>query len=269
MMTMRDFSHLDAVRGSKSRAGQQLSAWEAAYGPVGDDGYPRPLWDRFTGVIDREVAHYMRDNGYDLRHYLERNWSRIGPALVGKLRLYCGEMDNHYLNQGLYLLEDFLSKTQNPHYPGYFEYGRPEADHFWQPMSNSELLQEMAETHPPERRRGLDAQRSRELAFSGDLPRSEPMPGTGITGTVLLLSALLVQSTGDISDDEQAIRRLMERFVAAWNRGDAKAVSELWEVEGVYTLTSGGVVRGAWRARKKVLPKLLTEATKEAAGRSL
>ena len=145
MMTMRDFSHLDAVRGSKSRAGQQLSAWEAAYGPVGDDGYPRPLWDRFTGVIDREVAHYMRDNGYDLRHYLERNWSRIGPALVGKLRLYCGEMDNHYLNQGLYLLEDFLSKTQNPHYPGYFEYGRPEADHFWQPMSNSELLQEMAE----------------------------------------------------------------------------------------------------------------------------
>ncbi len=77
------------------------------------------------------------------------------------------------------------------------------------------------------------------------------MPGTGITGTVLLLSALLVQSTGDISDDEQAIRRLMERFVAAWNRGDAKAVSELWEVEGVYTLTSGGVVRGRGELEKR------------------
>ena len=145
MMTMRDFSYLDAVRGSKSRSGQQLSAWEAAYGPVGDDGYPRPLWDRLTGAIDREVAHYMRDNGYDLRHYLERNWPRIGPALVGKLRIYCGDMDNHYLNQGLYLLEDFLNGTQNPHYPAYFEYGRPEADHFWQPMTNSELLEMMAE----------------------------------------------------------------------------------------------------------------------------
>ena len=37
-------------------------------------------------MIDREVASYMRDTGYDLRHYFQENWSRIGPEIVGKIR---------------------------------------------------------------------------------------------------------------------------------------------------------------------------------------
>ena len=45
---------------------QQFDAWEAVYGPVGEDGYPKPLWDKLTGKIDRNVANYMRDHGYDL-----------------------------------------------------------------------------------------------------------------------------------------------------------------------------------------------------------
>ena len=34
-----------------------------------------------TGVIDRDVAFYMWDNGYDLRHHLQEHWSRLGPGL--------------------------------------------------------------------------------------------------------------------------------------------------------------------------------------------
>jgi hypothetical protein len=54
-------------------------------------------------------------------------------------------VDNYYLNEAVYFLDDFLSKTQNPHYPGRFEYdGR--AGHGWSPYkSSSELYREMAE----------------------------------------------------------------------------------------------------------------------------
>jgi hypothetical protein len=105
----------------------------------------RPLWNKTTGKIDHEVATYMRDQGYDLRYYAEANWPRIGPKLVGKLHLYCGDMDNFYLNLGVYLLEDFLKNTKEPFYDGSFEYGRPMKGHGWQPMTNAELIKIMAD----------------------------------------------------------------------------------------------------------------------------
>jgi enterochelin esterase-like enzyme len=144
-VTSRDFSRLEAVLGSHGRSGQQLEIWEAAYGPVGDDGYPKPLWDKLTGKIDHGVAEYMRDKGYDLRYYTETNWPRIGSQLVGKIHLYCGDMDNYYLNLAVYLFEDFLTKTKSPYYAGSVEYGRPMKGHGWMPMSFPELIKMMAE----------------------------------------------------------------------------------------------------------------------------
>ena len=143
-LTMREMSRLEAVLGSNVRSGQQIAAWDAAYGPVGKDGYPRPIWDRLTGKIDREVALYMRDNGYDLRYYLEKNWPQIGPDLVGKLHVYCGDMDNYYLNLAVYHLEDFLKAADQPKANAVFEYGRPMKPHGWQPFTNAELVRMMA-----------------------------------------------------------------------------------------------------------------------------
>ncbi len=143
-LTMREMSRLEAVLGSKIRSGQQIAAWDAAYGPVGKDGYPRPIWDRLTGKIDREVALYMRDNGYDLRYNLEKNWKEIGPDLVGKIHVYCGDMDNYYLNLAVYQLEDFLKAADNPKAKAVFEYGRPMKPHGWQPFTNAELVRMMA-----------------------------------------------------------------------------------------------------------------------------
>ncbi len=144
-VSVRQFSQLEEVLGSKGRSAQQLEAWEAVYGPVGDDGYPRPLWNKLTGEIDHEVARYMRDHGYDLRSYLETHWPTIGPKLLGKLHLYCGDMDNYYLNLGVYLLEDFLKNTKDPHDSGSFEYGRPMKGHGWRPMTGSDLVKMMAD----------------------------------------------------------------------------------------------------------------------------
>lgn len=143
-LTMREMSQLEAVLGSNNRSGQQIAAWDAAYGPVGKDGYPRPIWDRLTGKIDHEVALYMRDNGYDLRYNLEKNWSKIGPDLVGKIHVYCGDMDNYYLNLAVYQLEDFLKVADNPKAEAVFEYGRPMKPHGWQPFTNAELVKMMA-----------------------------------------------------------------------------------------------------------------------------
>lgn len=145
LVTMRQMSQLEEVLGTHGRSGQQFEAWEAVYGPVGTDGYPKPLWDKLTGRIDPQVANYMRDHGYDLRYYLEQTWAKIGPQLVGKLHLYCGDMDNFYLNLAVYHLEDFLKKTSNPAYGGSFEYGRPMKGHGWHPMNQAQLLRMMAE----------------------------------------------------------------------------------------------------------------------------
>ncbi|HEY6333319.1 MAG TPA: alpha/beta hydrolase-fold protein, partial [Blastocatellia bacterium] len=144
VMTVRQLTRFEEVLGTKLRGGFQFGAWEAIYGPVGPDGYPRPLWDRQTGKIDHEVAQYMRDHGYDLRYYAEKNWADIGPKLTGKLHFMCGDMDNFYLNLAVYLFEDFAKQTSNPSAAATFEYGRPMKGHWWHPKNFAEVLRDMA-----------------------------------------------------------------------------------------------------------------------------
>jgi len=128
-LTLEDYNHLELVLGTKSRSGDQYDIWQAVYSPVGEDGYPKPIWDKKTGEIDREVAHHWREN-YDLRHILERDWATLGPKLVGKIHIYCGDMDNYYLNNAVYLTEAFLESTENPPYGGEVDYG-DRAEHCW------------------------------------------------------------------------------------------------------------------------------------------
>lgn len=127
--TLEDVGHKELVIGTKGRSNGQRDVWLTLFGPAGEDGYPRHLWDKKTGVIDREVAEYMRDN-YDLRYILERDWESLGPKLVGKIHIYVGEMDNSYLNNAVYLMEEFLESTTDPYYAGVVDY-EPRAGHCW------------------------------------------------------------------------------------------------------------------------------------------
>jgi hypothetical protein len=144
LLTVRQFSQLEEVLGTHGRAGEQLAGWEAVYGPVGADGYPKSLWDKRTGHIDHAVAQYMKDHGYDLRAYLERNWTRIGRTLVDKIHVDVGDMDNFYLNLAVYDLDAFLSATKHPAARATVRYGRPEKGHGWQHTSRAGLVREMA-----------------------------------------------------------------------------------------------------------------------------
>ncbi len=128
-LTLKDYNHLELVLGTHSRSGDQYDIWEAVYSPNGPDGYPKRIWDKLTGEIDHEVAEYWREN-YDLRYIMERDWRTLGPKLEGKIHIYVGDMDNYYLNNAVYLTEEFLESTSNPYYGGVVDYG-DRAEHCW------------------------------------------------------------------------------------------------------------------------------------------
>lgn len=127
--TIEDMNHMELALGTNSRSGGQFDIWEAVYSPVGADGYPKPIWNKLTGEIDRSVAEYWREH-YDLGYILKRDWQKLGPKLAGKLHIYVGEADNYYLNNAVYLVEDFLKTTKDPAYGGEVDY-EPRAEHCW------------------------------------------------------------------------------------------------------------------------------------------
>jgi len=127
--TVEQMNRLELVLGTKGRSGGQWDIWEAVYSPVGPDGYPRRIFDKRTGVIDRSVAEAWKS--YDLVHILRRDWSRgLGKKLEGKIHIYVGDMDNFYLNNAVYLAQEFLDGTTDPPYGGEIAYG-DRAEHCW------------------------------------------------------------------------------------------------------------------------------------------
>ena len=127
--SLRQMNYRELALGINSRSGEQWDIWQAVYSPMGPDGYPKPIWDKLTGEIDPEVAVYWKEK-YDLRYILKRDWHFLGPKLEGKINIYCGDMDNYYLNNAVYLMEDFLESTKTPHYNGQVDYG-DKAEHCW------------------------------------------------------------------------------------------------------------------------------------------
>ena len=127
--TLQEGNYRELVLGDKCRSGQQWDIWEATYSPLNKDGYPKRLWDKRTGEIDPEVANYWKEN-YDLTYIMKRDWSKLGNKLKGKIRIYCGDMDNYYLNNAVYLTEEFLENTTEPYYDGEVDYG-DRAEHCW------------------------------------------------------------------------------------------------------------------------------------------
>ena len=127
--TMEETNHRELALGTRTRSGDQYDIWEAVFSPVGPDGYPRRIWDKLTGEIDPDTAAYWREH-YDLRYILERDWKTLGPKLKGKIHIYVGDMDNYYLNNAVYLMEEFLKNTKDPYYDGEVDYG-DRAEHCW------------------------------------------------------------------------------------------------------------------------------------------
>ena len=129
LISMPDNMAYELALGDRGRSTEQWDIWQAVYSPVGDDGYPKPIFDKKTGVIDHSVADYWRDH-WDLTEYLRRNWSRIGNSLRGKLHIYVGLSDSYFLNDADYRLQDALESFRDPTYDGEVAYGQRD-EHCW------------------------------------------------------------------------------------------------------------------------------------------
>jgi len=137
---MKDENWYELVVGDKSRSGGQWDIWEATYSPVGPDGYPRRLWNKETGVIDKSVAEQWKK--YDMADILRKNWTVLGPKIADKIHVYVGDMDSYYLNDAVEKLNEFLTKTEDPKFAGEVVFQR-RAPHCWGPR-NAELWQKLA-----------------------------------------------------------------------------------------------------------------------------
>jgi hypothetical protein len=129
LITTEDNNAYELALGDHGRSGEQFDIWQAVYGPVGEDGYPKAIFDKVTGDIDHSVAAYWRQH-YDLEAILERDWTKLGPQLEGKIHIYVGSDDTYFLNNAVYRMEDFLKTTRDPAYGGEVTYG-PRAEHCW------------------------------------------------------------------------------------------------------------------------------------------
>jgi len=160
--TVQGMNQYELALGSHARSGEQFDIWQAVYGPVGDDGYPKQIFNKETGEIDRSVAAYWKEH-YDLSAILQRDWATLGPKLQGKLHIYVGSADTYFLTDAVYYLEDFLKSTTNPSYDGEVKYG-DRAEHCWNGDPNlpnylsrlhyntmylPKILERMEKTAPP------------------------------------------------------------------------------------------------------------------------
>lgn len=126
---VKDMNQRELVLGTKSRSGDQFDIWEAVFSPVGKDGYPERIYDKYTGEINKKVAEYWKEN-YDLTYIIKRDWPKIGNKLAGKIHIYVGDMDNYYLNNAVYTAEEMIKKLDNPECNCEVDYG-DRAEHCW------------------------------------------------------------------------------------------------------------------------------------------
>jgi hypothetical protein len=126
--TQRDENYMELVQGDHSRSGGQYDIWQAVFSPAGADGYPKPIFDKVSGIIDPQVAGYWREH-YDLSHIIERDWATLAPKLAGKIHIYVGNGDNYYLTDSVYFAQERLESLR-PAYGGSVSYG-DRAEHCW------------------------------------------------------------------------------------------------------------------------------------------
>ncbi|MES1220863.1 MAG: hypothetical protein ABUT20_35510, partial [Bacteroidota bacterium] len=127
--TVKETNQRELALGTRSRSGDQYDIWEAVFSPADADGYPKRIFDKYTGAIDSSVANYWREH-YDLTYIINRDWPKIGDKLKGKIHIYVGDMDSYYLNDAVYSAEEVLKKLQKPSCSCQIDYG-DRAEHCW------------------------------------------------------------------------------------------------------------------------------------------
>ena len=99
--TVKEMNQRELPLGTQSRGGDQFDICKAVFSPMTEDGYPKQIYDKYTGAIDSSVSAYWKEH-FDLTNIIKRDWPKIGEKLKGKIHIYVGDMDSYYLNNGVY-----------------------------------------------------------------------------------------------------------------------------------------------------------------------
>lgn len=102
-MWFDELSQLEHVLGD----GGQLHSFEAVFSARSSNGQPQLLWDRTTGAINPAVVQQWQR--YDIRKYLENNWSDLQSKLQGKLYIHVDESDSFLLEGAVVSLKQSLT----------------------------------------------------------------------------------------------------------------------------------------------------------------
>ena len=104
---MDDFCAMEEALGD----GGQIRSFEWVFSPRGENGKPRPLFDRESGEIDPEVVEAWK--AYDIEHMLKKNWKTLGPKLSGKIHVYMGGQDTFYLDEAARRLQSQMKEMDS------------------------------------------------------------------------------------------------------------------------------------------------------------
>lgn len=142
---VRHESKIERVLGRGNRwelGGLDWASWNAAYGPRGVDGLPKPLWDGETGIIDKSVLKHWENS--DLRLVTERNWKTLGPKLTGgKIKIWVGDADDYFLNNAVHRFKAMTEKLSDPPFDGtiLIEMRKPHSSGGW---TRQQMMDDMA-----------------------------------------------------------------------------------------------------------------------------
>jgi hypothetical protein len=111
--TLEQFGKLETVLGAY---GGQFGSFDWVFSPKGDNGAPKPMFDRKTGQVDPQVVAYWHDH-YDLSYLVEKNWTARGAELKGRIHVIVGTADTFYLDGAAHKFEGVLAKLGgDPHF---------------------------------------------------------------------------------------------------------------------------------------------------------
>lgn len=88
--------------------GGQIDSFDAVFSPRAEDGRPMEVFDRETGVIDREVVAYWER--YDILRFVRKHWGLLQRVLPGKVHVYMGLEDNFYLDGACELFKEEMAE---------------------------------------------------------------------------------------------------------------------------------------------------------------
>jgi len=89
----------------------QFGAHSAVYGKRDEEGFPKPLFNDETGVIDKEVSESWKR--YDILLHLKENWDELAPKIDGKVYLWTGSQDDYFLNLAVEETKEFIDNVDN------------------------------------------------------------------------------------------------------------------------------------------------------------